>query len=309
MCTATPAARAYAPEATAVVAERALAALPRTAQASLAGPELSMALASLADRAERDPEAFEVARQTVLAPQAAGLSASDDLPVIDRARLEFDAARSDLRSALRRADRMAAAEALARLAQSASDLADPYRVSGAESEEPEGARAWFADAFGREALTDVTAAHAALESPSELTRLAVESRNAIAQAVEAEDDAAVSVLRASLLSQASALVQAAVREAWRPEVTAAPRFRISPEPLRGAVTLSAELATAAPARLELYDVAGRRLRTQELGELPAGHSSVTLPASWSAGLPSGVYLARLSAGDQRNERRVTRLAD
>jgi hypothetical protein len=309
MCIASTAARAYSPEATAVVAERALAALPRSAQASLSGPELAMALAALADRAERDPETFELARQVAVVPADPGVSASEDPPTLDRARHEFDAAREGLRSAIRRADRMAAAEALVRLAQSAADLADPYRVPAGREEEPEGARAWFADGFEREALATVTAAPAAADSPAELSRLAGGARDAIALAVERGDDAAISRLRAELLSRASALVHAAAREAWRPAATLAPRFQLSPEPLRGTVTLSLEIPAATVARLDLYDVAGRRVRTQEFGRLPAGASMLTLPASWSAGLPSGVYLARLSAGEMRHERRVTRLAD
>lgn len=309
MCTATPAARAYAPEATAVVAERMVMTLPLKARTTLAGPELSLALASLADRAERDPEAFETARQVALVPAAEGVSASEVGAVVDRALVEFQDARLALRQAWQRADRMAAAEAIARLAQSAADLADPYRSVPADAAEPEGARAWLGDAFDRAALATVTAAASSSDDPATLVAVAAEQRPAIDAAVEAQDEASITALRSGLLSRASALVAAVARAEWHPEATAAPAFRLAPEPLQGRVTLYTELAAPAAARLELFDIAGRRLRTHELGVLPAGATSVTVPASWSAGLPSGIYMARLSAGAMRNERRVTRIAE
>ena len=71
----------------------------------------------------------------------------------------------------------------------------------------------------------------------------------------------------------------------------------------------AELEHEADARLDLFDVAGRRVRSDGLGALPAGASTVAIPAAWSQGLSSGVYVARLSAGRMRNECRVTRVAD
>lgn len=309
MCTATPAARAYAPAATAIVAERAVGALPRTARVTLAGPELSLALASLADRAERDPEAFEAVRQLAVAPAAEGVSATEVAPVVDRAVVEFEAAREALAQAWRRADRMAAAEAMARLAQSAADLADPYRTALAGHDEADGARAWLADAFEPAALATVSAGSGAAHDPLELVSAAAAQRELVDAAVLAQDDAAIAALRAELLSRASALVAAAARAAWRPEPAVAPAFRIAPEPLQGAVTLFSELPAEGAARLELFDVAGRRVRSHELGVLPAGPHSVTVPASWSAGLPSGIYLARLSAGEMRNECRVTRIAE
>lgn len=66
--------------------------------------------------------------------------------------------------------------------------------------------------------------------------------------------------------------------------------------------LDFDLPSAAPVRLDVFDVAGRRIDVALDDLLPAG----THTATWSAaGRPSGVYFLRLRAGDEvRNERFV-----
>src|SRR5262249_18665992 len=66
----------------------------------------------------------------------------------------------------------------------------------------------------------------------------------------------------------------------------------TPDPARsGALRVALTLSGAAPARLELLDLAGRRLLTREVGELGAG--AHLLPLDGAGALPAGVYWLRL----------------
>ena len=67
---------------------------------------------------------------------------------------------------------------------------------------------------------------------------------------------------------------------------------LRPNPARGDVVVSFALPSAAPARLELIDIAGRRVTSQEVGSLGAGAHVLTL----SDGVPRspGLYWVRLS---------------
>lgn len=74
----------------------------------------------------------------------------------------------------------------------------------------------------------------------------------------------------------------------------------SPNPARsGAVTLALSLATAAPAELEILDLAGRRLVDRSLGQLPAGDHRIRLDEGRP--LAPGLYVARLQQAGQRRE--------
>ena len=75
----------------------------------------------------------------------------------------------------------------------------------------------------------------------------------------------------------------------------APGFAIhavSPTPSRGVIRVELSLPDRSPARMELIDVAGRRVATRDLGSLGPGHHRVDL----AAGLRAGVYLVRLTRG-------------
>lgn len=80
-----------------------------------------------------------------------------------------------------------------------------------------------------------------------------------------------------------------------------------PNPFNPQVTLSFELPRAvAAAELEIFDVAGRRVRVISANSLPAGASEFTWDGADDRGqrLPSGMYLARLSAGGEQSTQRL-----
>jgi len=67
---------------------------------------------------------------------------------------------------------------------------------------------------------------------------------------------------------------------------------VSPNPARGAFTVAFSLTSDGPAQLEVMDVAGRRILSQEVGGLGTGRHAVALGAG--ARIPPGVYALRLS---------------
>jgi len=78
-----------------------------------------------------------------------------------------------------------------------------------------------------------------------------------------------------------------------------------PNPSRSGFAITLTLADASPARLEVLDLAGRRLLTRDLDRLGPGRHVVGLDEARA--LPPGVYLLRLSqAGQTRSRRAVVR---
>jgi hypothetical protein len=70
---------------------------------------------------------------------------------------------------------------------------------------------------------------------------------------------------------------------------------VRPNPTHGeALSVWFALPSAAPARLELVDVSGRRVAAREVGSLGAGRHVVALSEGCS--LPAGLYLLRLTQG-------------
>ena len=69
---------------------------------------------------------------------------------------------------------------------------------------------------------------------------------------------------------------------------------VRPNPSRSAFSVVFTLSEASPARIELLDLAGRRLLTRDLAGLGPGSHVVGLPETRT--LPAGVYLVRLSQG-------------
>jgi hypothetical protein len=81
-------------------------------------------------------------------------------------------------------------------------------------------------------------------------------------------------------------------------------------PTVGPVRLAYELASAAPARIDIYDGSGRLTRTLREGLRPAGNYSATWDRRGNDGHPvsAGAYFCRLSAGSQSRTIRLV-LAD
>ena len=68
---------------------------------------------------------------------------------------------------------------------------------------------------------------------------------------------------------------------------------VYPNPFRDRATIAFSLSEVGPARIDLFDALGRRVRTVQDTVLPAGYHTVPMDA---AALPAGLYLLRLTAG-------------
>ncbi|HUK64547.1 MAG TPA: T9SS type A sorting domain-containing protein, partial [Dongiaceae bacterium] len=78
---------------------------------------------------------------------------------------------------------------------------------------------------------------------------------------------------------------------------------VRPNPAAGGrLAVSFSLPTAEPARLELWDVTGRRVAAREVGSLGAGAHEVDL--AFGAHVPAGLYLVRLTQGEAVRATRV-----
>ena len=80
---------------------------------------------------------------------------------------------------------------------------------------------------------------------------------------------------------------------------------IRPNPVRGALHVSFSLAGDAPARLEIFDLAGRRLVNRNVGDLGRGPHALRLDVSRK--LEPGVYFLRLTQGEQKEQKRFVYL--
>jgi hypothetical protein len=72
--------------------------------------------------------------------------------------------------------------------------------------------------------------------------------------------------------------------------------RVRPNPTRAGFAVDFTLPDASPARIELLDLAGRRVLMRQLDGLGPGSHVVSLPETRA--LPAGVYILRLSQGDR-----------
>lgn len=92
---------------------------------------------------------------------------------------------------------------------------------------------------------------------------------------------------------------------------AALAFAVSPNPVRGTrVTFAATLPVAGDARLDVFDLSGRRLATPFAGRTDAGELSVEWTPQHEDGTPlaAGMYFARFEAAGQSRLARITVLA-
>lgn len=83
-----------------------------------------------------------------------------------------------------------------------------------------------------------------------------------------------------------------------------------PTPARGTVTMTLTLPSAGDAALEVYDAAGRHVRTLARGALTPGRHEITWDGRDDGGRRAapGLYFVRGRAGDRSFERRIVRLA-
>jgi len=77
---------------------------------------------------------------------------------------------------------------------------------------------------------------------------------------------------------------------------------VTPNPTQQDLRVSFGLPDAQPARIDVFNVSGRRVATQEVGSLGPGLHTVTLGERTT--LPSGVYLFRLTQGDKSQTARA-----
>jgi hypothetical protein len=79
--------------------------------------------------------------------------------------------------------------------------------------------------------------------------------------------------------------------------------RIVPNPQRGPLVVSFTLGGGTTAKLEVVNVAGRLVRSAEVGDLGPGRHQLQLGGTTH--LPNGVYLVRLTQDGQASSQRVT----
>lgn len=92
--------------------------------------------------------------------------------------------------------------------------------------------------------------------------------------------------------------------------TGSPRLRgPAPNPFQKETTIHFELSQAGNVDVEVFDAAGRRVRTLWTGQAAAGMRSVVWDGADDAGrrLQPGLYVIRLEAAGVRRERRVVRM--
>jgi len=93
-----------------------------------------------------------------------------------------------------------------------------------------------------------------------------------------------------------------------PDVPAATRLvAATPNPFNPQTAVAFELAAPVACRLDVHDLQGRLVRTLVAGELPAGRHEARWDGRDRAGRPvaSGVYVARLAAGEERDLLKLT----
>jgi hypothetical protein len=86
-----------------------------------------------------------------------------------------------------------------------------------------------------------------------------------------------------------------------PASTGATLGPVWPNPVRGATSVTFELAEPSPVALAVFDATGREVRRVLDGARAAGSHTLALPVG---GLPSGLYVVRLVAGADVASRRV-----
>ena len=218
---------------------------------------------------------------------------------------ELEAAAAALRSAYARRDRGAVTLALADLAIAATDLADPFQVTGLDQPEVLGARAAFSDLLAGALPAELDVRESAMTTDPVVSGVALAEasagfRQAIERAFESGDEIRLEELRRERLEAAVGLARTIAYEAWRsagePALGADMNImHVWPNPVRSEAQTSFTIPVASAARMELFDLAGRRVWSKALGQLTPGTHTASIPAGAMRPLPPGVYLVRVIA--------------
>jgi hypothetical protein len=91
-----------------------------------------------------------------------------------------------------------------------------------------------------------------------------------------------------------------------PSVSALTVLQNHPNPFRGHTEFAVGLPAKADLRLDVFDAAGRRVRSMNLADAPAGWRTVSLAGDDDRGRPlaSGVYFCRVTAGGETATRKI-----
>jgi flagellar hook assembly protein FlgD len=119
--------------------------------------------------------------------------------------------------------------------------------------------------------------------------------------LEHEDNEMMRPLR--VLDPGLAPAPAAARTPATEETTVKPADVLAlavPNPVHGAMFMRFSLPATGPIRLEVYDIAGKRVHTLASGSFPAGAHVVEWDGRGDDGAPaaSGTYFVRLAMGEQ-----------
>jgi hypothetical protein len=179
-------------------------------------------------------------------------------------------------------------------------LATPVQVSLAEVSAGPGrvSLAWYSGGSA-----EFTATVERREAATDFTALGTTTRDGTGRMSFTDATVAPGGRYAYRISWLEGATPRASSEVWV-DVPAAASFALDgarPNPASRGVFVSLSLPDAAPARLELLDVAGRRLAERQV----SGAGAHTVDVSAGLALEPGVYLVRLTHGDQSLTARVT----
>ena len=115
------------------------------------------------------------------------------------------------------------------------------------------------------------------------------------------NDAGDSSLTRTTLTVSDSAQVVGVRTPWEPAVKLT--LRVMPNPsTTGGLTLELSLPQRGPARLEVFDVSGRRVAGRDLSEQPPGRQTIQLGGQQV--FAPGVYIVRLTQGARRTTARA-----
>jgi hypothetical protein len=313
---------AYAPQAAAAIATLAPRALPPAAHWEALWRD---AAAAAVERRLEDELRFEaddsVAESLASLHRCTADGMTDALApgdaesraiVFGAAPAELEAAALELRDAFAGSSPVRIVQAIARIAVTSADLADPFLTTSPLVEERPGVQARFSDLLEAGDLEALTPADIVL--PDDLAaaarQVAAESaalRDSVESAAELGDGAWLDRLRRERLSVALALAGRIVIDEWSAAgspalldpLASSGATRVLPTPTRGPARLWFSLPRGGLARFELYDVAGRSVVASELGFRSAGPQELQLDGSRMNALHPGLYFTRISVGSYR----------